>query len=306
MGRQIWGTAVDIGYVGTSAKNIPFTQDLNQLHPSTIPYSSERLPYQRFSSVNLTQTGGSSIYHGLTIKAERRMAAGLWFNANYTWAKALTDVDLRSYSAGSEQNQYQRFLERGDDPNHRRQQLRFSYVYELPVGKGKRIAGGINRAANYLIGGWQLCGITTMLTGARLSASFSGVDPANTNQYGGRPDRIGNGNFDSGSMRDRIKSGQPILDVNAFVVPEQGRGFFGNSARNIMTGPGTMNWNAVLAKNFPIFAERARVQIRWELFNAFNRPNFWNPDTNVNGGYFGTVFGANMGRQMLFAARIDY
>ncbi len=306
IGRQIWGTAVDVGYVGTSAKNIPFSQDLNQLRPSTIPYSSERLPYQRFGSVNLTQSGASSIYHGLTVKAERRMAAGLWFNANYTWAKALTDADLRSYSSGAEQNQYERYLERADDPNHRRQQLRFSYIYELPVGKGKRFAGGLSGIANYVIGGWQLSGITTMVTGPRLSAYFSGVDPANTNQYWGRPDRVGDGNFDSSDMRDRIKNGQPIFDINAFVAPEQGRGSFGNAARSILTGPGTMNWNVVLAKNFPILQERARLQFRWELFNAFNRPNFWSPDTDTSGGSFGMVYGAGMGRQMLFAARLDY
>src|SRR5262249_28038791 len=152
----------------------------------------------------------------------------------------------------------------------RRQQLRFSYIYELPFGRGKRFLRDLSGIANTILGGWQVNGITTMVTGARLSPVFSNTDPANTNQFGGRPDRVGDGNFDASSMRDRIKAGLPIFDSSAFVQPETGRGFYGNSARNILTGPGGESWNIVLAKNFQL-KEHARLQFRWELFNAFNR-----------------------------------
>src|SRR6185295_9172929 len=97
--------------------------------------SSARRPYPRYNSAGLTQTGGSSSYQGVTIQADRRMAGGLWFNANYTYAKGLTDVDLRSYPSAAQQNQYARYLERADDGNLRRQQLRFSYLYDLPIGR---------------------------------------------------------------------------------------------------------------------------------------------------------------------------
>jgi hypothetical protein len=304
-GRQIWRTVVDVAYVGTSVKNIPYTENLNLLAPSTQPYDSARRPYQRFNAVNLTQTGGSSIYHGVTVTANRRMADGLWYNVNYTWAKALTDTDLGNFSTQAQQNQYQRSLERADEARHRRQQLRFSYVYELPVGRGKRFASGLPSAANWVIGGWQVAGITTFLTGQRLSPSFSGTDPANTNQFGGRPDRVGDGNLDSGDMRDLIKNRQPIFDSGAFVRPATGRGFYGNSARYVLTGPGEAVWNTVLSKNFPI-KERARFQFRWEMFNAFNRPNFGNPNTNISGGSFGLVTGAGDARAMLFGLRLDY
>jgi hypothetical protein len=306
VGRQIWGTAVDIGYVGTKAQNIPYIEDLNLLHPSTQPFDPARRPYTRFDTVNLTQSGGSSIYHGLTVQADRRMARGLWFNANYTWAKALTDTNLLDYPAGIQQNQYQRYLERSDDPNLRRQQLRFSYVYELPVGKGKRLLGGLSSIPDLVLGGWQVSGITTMQTGPLRSASFSGTDPANTNQFGGRPDRIGDGNFDSGEMRDRIESHQPIFDKSAFVRPDSGRGSYGNSQRYILTGPGQQTWNFVLAKNFKLPNERARFQFRWEMFNAFNHPNFSTPSTNISGGSYGLVTGAGAARSMLFGLRLDY
>ena len=164
------------------------------------------------------------------------MGRGLTFNANYTWAKALTDANLRDYAAGFDQNQWTRALERGDDPNIRRQVLVFSYIYELPVGRGQALLANASPFLNQIVSGWQVAGITTMLTGPRISPSFSGVDPANTNQFGGRPDRVGDGNL-SGSMRDRIETHQPIFDQSAFVVPESGRGYYGNSARSILTVP---------------------------------------------------------------------
>ena len=193
----------------------------------------------------------------MSIQAERRIANGLSFNANYTWAKALTDVSLTNYATGFAQNQYSRFLERGDDDWVRRQQLRFSYIYELPFGKGQKLLNSLPAVGNHILGGWQFSGITTMSTGKRLSPSFSGTDPANTNEFGGRPDRIGDGNLD-GDMRDRIKSGVPIFDASAFVQPETGRGFYGNSARTVLTGPGAATWNTVLAKNFALKCIRSR------------------------------------------------
>lgn len=306
LGRQIWGTAVDIGYVGTRALNVPYSDDLNLLRPSTIPFSAARRPYPRFNSATLIQTGGSSTYNGLTVQADRRMAGGLWFNANYTLAKGITDVDLRSYSSGAQQNQYARYLERADDGNLRRHQLRFSYLYDLPFGRGRLLFTNIARPLDFFMGGWQLAGITTMMTGQRLSPAYSNSDPANTNQFSGRPDRIGDGNLDSGDQRDLIRARQPILDATAFVVPASGRGYYGNSGRYILTGPGQVLWNGGVHKNWKFAEDRAQLQFRWEAFNAFNRANFSNPNTNIQSGSFGLVTTAGSGRSMLFGLRLDY
>lgn len=304
-GRQILGIALDVGYVGTRALNIPYTEDLNLLRPSTTPFSAARRPYPRFNSTSYVQTGGASIYHGLVIQADRRMSGGLWFNVNYTLAKAITDVDLRNYAAGSQQNQYARYLERADDPNIRRQQLRFSYVLDIPYGRGRKFGNTLMRPLDFVIGGWQLAGITSMMTGARLSPSYSNADPAGTGQVGGRPDRIADGNLDSDTMRDLIRSRMPVFDRNAFVLPATNRGFYGNSARSILTGPGNMAWNVGIHKNWAL-TEQSRMQFRWEMFNAFNRANFNNPSTNIQAGDFGLVTTAGAGRSMLFGLRLDF
>lgn len=306
VGRQILGMAVDIGYVGTRSLMLPYSEDLNLLRPSTTPFSAARRPYPRFNSASLAQTGASSSYHGLTLQADRRMSRGLWFNVNYTWAKGMTDTSLNGYTGGIQQNQYQRYLERSDDPALRRQQFRFSYVWDMPVGRGRKALGSIPRALDFVIGGWQLAGITTLLTGARLSPSYSNADPAYTNQFSGRPDRSGNGNFDSGQMRGLIETGKPIFSLGDFPLPATGRGYYGNSARMVLTGPGTATWNMGIHKNWRIFAEQAQVQFRWEMHNAFNRPNYSAPNLNIQSGSFGLVTTAGSGRAMLFGARVDF
>jgi hypothetical protein len=306
IGRQVLGMALDIGYVGTRALNIPYSEDLNLLRPSTVPFSAARRPYPRFNNANLVQTGGASTYHGLLIQADRRMSNGLWFNVNYTWAKALTDVDLRNYASGAQQNQYNRSLERADDGNIRRQQLRFSYVFDIPYGRGRRFGSDLYRPIDFFIGGWQLAGITTMYTGQRLSPAYSNADPAGTGQVSGRPDRIGDGNLDASDMRDFIQSGRPIFDRSAFLLPASNRGFYGNSARYILTGPGNATWNVGVHKNWRLGQERAQMQFRWEMFNALNRANFNNPTTNIQSGDFGLVTTAQAGRSMLFGLRLDF
>ncbi|MBE0656213.1 MAG: TonB-dependent receptor [Bryobacteraceae bacterium] len=306
IGRQILGMAVDIAYVGTRSLNIPYSEDLNLLRPSTTPFSAARRPYPRFNTATLIQTGGSASYNGFTFQADRRMSRGLWFNVNYTWAKGITDVGLNGYTASIQQNQYARYLERSDDAALRRQQLRFSYTWEIPVGRGRQALGNIPRLLDHVIGGWQLAGITTLLTGARLSPSYSNADPALTNQFSGRPDRLADGNFDSGSMRSFIETGNPVFDRPAFALPVTGRGFYGNSARFVLTGPGTATWNMGIHKNWYFFDEKARTQFRWEMHNAFNRPNFSNPDLNIQSGSFGLVTAAGSGRAMLFGLRLDF
>jgi hypothetical protein len=106
-------------------------------------------------------------------------------------------------------------------------------------------------------------------------------------------------------MVDLIKAHQSIFDKSAFLQPASGRGYYGNSARDILTGPGSATWNIVAAKNFSI-RERARFQFRCETFNTFNRASFSNPSTNINSGSFGLVTSAGSGRNLMFGLRVDY
>ena len=96
-----------------------------------------------------------------------------------------------------------------------------------------------------------------------------------------------------------------MYNINAFQVPASGRGYYGNCGRSVLVGPGKNLWNAGLFKNF-ILHEGVRLQIQWELFNAWNHANFGNGNTNITSGNFGHVFYGGGGRSMLFGGRIDF
>ena len=284
------GHAMDLAYVGTGGQGIPYVENLNLLPPSTTPYSAERSPYQRYNAVSLTQSGGSSIYNGLSLQADRRMAKpGLYFNANYTFAKALTDAELRSLSAGAQQNQYARYLERADDPNIRRHQLRFSYTYELPFGRGKMFLSKLPKERVFRAAGSSRA--SPRCRPARASAQRSPAPIRPTPIRSGTPGPDRRRQLRLRDMHDQIKAHQAIFDKSLSRVPAAGRGLYGNAARNILTGPGKMIWNTVMAKNL-LLDERTRFQFRWEAFNAFNHANFNDPNTNISSSSFGLVTSA--------------
>ena len=104
---------------------------------------------------------------------------------------------------------------------------------------------------------------------------------ANTNSAGGsRPDRTG-----SGVLPSDQRSLQRWFDASAFAQPPNGR--FGNSARNPLYGPGRVNFDVSLFKDFA-FNERAKLQFRTEVFNVFNTPQFGQPN--------GTIFNPGAGQ----------
>ena len=106
IGREFLGTAIDVAYTGTKTTHLPDTMNYNLLHPSTTAFDPANQPYPLFSSVNMTESGGSSIYHGLTVQADHRFKNGLQFNANYAWAKGMTAYSLWGGGQASKQNQY--------------------------------------------------------------------------------------------------------------------------------------------------------------------------------------------------------
>ena len=105
-----------------------------------------------------------------------------------------------------QQNQYARYLERADDPNIRPSAT--SLQLHLCAAGGEREIlsfSSMPAAANAIIGGWQLAGITTMLTGARLSPAYSWDGPGQHESVRRASGPIGDGNFDSSDMRDSLR-----------------------------------------------------------------------------------------------------
>jgi len=230
-------------------------------------------------------TEGNSRYNALQSEVTHRLSADLQFRASYTWAK---NLDMNSGLTGAQsQNQSQMAMDRNDlrrdwGPSALgvASQGSISARYELPFGRGKR--GGLG---DKLIGGWQLNGIATLLSGF----PFTPVIGANRSGDGDtrNPDRP---SLNPG-FTGPVVLGQPgqWFNPNAFSLPAFGT--YGTLGRGVFTGPGLADVDVSLLKNTDL-SERVRLQFRAEFFNVLNHTNLGTPNPTV---FSGSAFNASAG-----------
>ena len=165
-----------------------------------------------------------------------------------------------------------------------------SALYDLPVGRGRMLGSNMNRALDAVVGGWQMNTIVQAETGTPYSVVF--------NQYGGNYSIRAS---TTGPIQ-QPKSIRGVYVVNTFVQPAAGQE--GNVGRNALYGPGFASGDVSLFKTVPIF-ERLKTELRAEVFNVTNTPQFTNPDGNPADGNFGRVTGTRnfSERQMQMAVR---
>ena len=224
-------------------------------------------------------TQGNSSYNALETDVSHRMGHGLEFRANYTWSK---NLDMNSAPTGAQaSNQPQMILDRnnlrrdwGPSALNAKNQLSISARYELPFGNGKRWLTSARGFENKLIGGWQLNGISTFLSG------FPFTPLVGSSRSGDGDTRIPDRPNVKAGFAGPVILGKPTewFDPNAFSLPAFGT--FGNVGRGSLNGPGRADVDFAVVKN-TVVSERVSVQFRAEFFNLFNRVNFGLPNTTV-------------------------
>jgi hypothetical protein len=246
----------------------------------------------------------NSIYHALQVRVEREFSNGLQFLLTYTWSKSIDDAsatdDSISWLGGGTtdgstlqvQNPYDLRGERAESVYNIPHTLQFSFVYELPVGKGRRFGSDMHPVLNAVVGGWQLNGIIRIDNGRPI---IPGLDSPNSiPTFGQRPNLTGTLKRGSAGPAD---STDPDTGVNYFGNPDSlsqpDPNTFGSSARTISTvrQPGARDVSMSLFKDFPLAAirEGMRMQFRLESFNTFNHPHFAGPNANVGASDFGFI-----------------
>ena len=135
---------------------------------ATVRLGSLLVPYPQYSGVSQTRASiGDSIYHGFTLRAERPFSHGLLFQASYTGAKLIDDVNERFLGGTNYINPYNLSLSRSISAADVSQRFVANYVYELPFGHGKQfLSHGIG---SWILGNWQTSGILTFQTGNPIS-----------------------------------------------------------------------------------------------------------------------------------------
>jgi len=293
--QQFGANVFTIGYVGNIGQHLP--QSINNINQPK-PYNPLTNPNGKFrpldaifspgnpansnlGGISYMNSGGVSNYNSLQASFQRRFVKGLAFDANYTWAKALSDITGFSQQ-GSNQGWSNadptriRQIEYAIAENDIQNRFALSLNYEFQFGKSFH---GFNKLA---FSGWQANTITVWQSGKpfTITSTGSGADnpvEADGKQYGfsnrATPQNSG-GNDRPNQLGDARgpKTNDQFFNTAAFAP--QPLGTVGSAQRNSLFGPNFRHVDLSLFKIFPV-TERFNLQFRAESYNISNTPNFY-------------------------------
>jgi hypothetical protein len=285
-------TTLDVNYIGTHAIHLLDRRQIAQ--PNAIPAESlafcqtqvngkyvnlgvapcsnaSRRPYPNFSNIFINSDWhGYSHYNGLNVKFEHR-ARELALTAVYTWAQSKDDKSAAA-GVGATGAGFQGFM----DNHHPEldyglsdfdvdQRFVSSYIYQLPFGRGQKLAAGVNRAADLIIGGWETTGIATFQAGFPYSITATDLGGVQGSFFQ-RADKISGCN-----IHNNLTKTLQRINFDCFAQPALG--VYGNTPRNWLRQPGINNWDMGIGKNFRI-GERLQFKFNGDFFNAFNHHQY--------------------------------
>jgi hypothetical protein len=292
-------TMIEVGYEGSVGNHLEGLYNFNEATPSPFGSVASRAPFPNYGILQVVQDGDNSNYNSLSLKLQRRFSSGLTLQGSYTWSKSLDDASAIRGQSDTIFPQNSRCLscEYALSAFNVPQRFVLSVVYDLPFGPGKPFvnSGGI---LDKVVGGWELSGIYLVQSGTP-GYPTAGVDQSNTG-IGNSRDRL-NATGVSPSLNNPTT--EEWFNTAAFTLEPYGT--FGNAGRNTIPNPGRNAANLTMLKNFRI-RERATLQVRWEVYNAFNHPNWGNPGNiwGTNFGVISSIAGDTPMRQMQFGLKL--
>jgi hypothetical protein len=299
-----------IAYAGTRATKLQGKGWNSNTNPPGFPvnfggnFATKPFPMGNLNSI---LSRGEITYHALQMNLEKRFSQGLFFLMNYTWSKGLSNGLPQNIGVNQGGSYFP--LTTAEDPNAHdnadksysdtdlKHQFSASYLYDLPIGRGRPYYSDLSGVGQALLGNWQVSGITRLRTGFRLGMSTGFFDSSGAGLGGGgnRPDRICHGTGP--------KTVDAWFDTSCFPAVF---GALGNSARKVLSGPSQVNFDFSITKTIPL-REPMSLEFRTEFFNIFNHAQFDVPDTSPLSGGFGRIGSTiNTSRQLQFALKFIF
>jgi hypothetical protein len=332
------GIVMEVGYVGSRSKHLTLgaaSINENALDPSLLSMGSALtqsvpnpffghggagvvgtanvtesqllLPYPTYGTISKLFTDNNKAkYDSLIFKAQKSFSHGITFFSGFTWARNWDE------SSGGVGNTLNAGAKAPQNPYNMASEYAFSNIdspfrwstsvsYELPVGKGKALLGNGGVMSN-IVGGWVINTVSVFQTGFPLQISQSTNFNSGFGYGSQRPNATGVSPVTSGDLEARLNN---YINPAAFSTAPQFT--FGNLGRTIdMRGPGQVNWDASIFKNFSV-KEKLKCQFRTEALNATNTPLFYGPSTSFGSSTFGKITTqANFSRQLQLALRFSF
>ncbi len=313
--RQLpWDLLFSTGAVGSSGRDIPVAQSINEIPASELARGAAYLtaqvtnpfagrapgtglnsamvqrqqllrPFPQFTGITVGGFAkGDSQYYGWQSSLQKRFTAGATFSLSHTWSKLMDRVNF--------QNPQDTELEKQVSENDITHNVGINGSYELPFGRGRRLLDSSNKVVNGIAGGWTVNGLV------RLQSGFPTTFPANAEPLGVDP-IPSDQNIDQWYTQGSFRTLAPFT-LRRFSLRY-------GSLRN----PPIRNFDLSAFKTFNI-TEQINLQFRAEFINAFNTPQFFNgPETNPASGNFGKIGGGvrsqtNLPRFVQLALKINF
>lgn len=309
---------VTAAYVGNSARHnfIGTGQTVNPNEPVFVPgVSNTNLDRPYYAKFGWTQDLGyycdcsNEQYNSLQTTVTVRAWAGWTLQGNYTYQREWGDgwgYDSNYYFM------YDREAGKGYDSQMPRHQITFTQNYDIPFGHGRKWGSNINKAADLLLGGWNLSGTTFYYSGLPFSPTLENYGSNTAPNVGpnNRPNK-GSGDPMAGAQGNRNQwfVGCPNANCSSgpFLYPDSNT--FGNYPINVLFGPHFIDLDVSVFKDFNI-TERLKFTLRADSTNVFNHTNLGTPNSDVQsptaGQITGLAFGGNNMRRMQYSARFTF
>lgn len=285
------GILLNLDYTGTKGTHLDMMRAPNR-DPSGLLIAGVQ-PFLWESSE------GNSIAHSATVRVRRRLQHGFQIGGSYVFSKSIDNAS--SIGGGATvvaQNDRDLAAERGLSSFDQRHRFYADYLWELPFGADKRWLSS-KGVLSALAGGWQWSGSVAIASGipltARVLGNFAEVSRGTNGTL--RADATG-----LPVSLDNPTSAQ-FFNTLAFTIPAPGQ--FGNAQRNTIPGPRTLIFGIALNKTIPLGDVRA-LELRAQVSNLFNTPQFQSIDTVVNSPSYGRVLTAGTMRRIQIVARFRF
>ena len=245
-------------------------------------------PYRGWGTIAPMEMMANSNYNSLQGSLRITAWKNMTINSSYTWSHALSVVDGELFT--NINNPLDARWDYGSANYDRRHISVTSFIYQFPFFRTSS-----NRAVRTALGGWELSGIASFISGGPLSI---GLGQDNLGLGGATNNRA-----NQVSAVTYPKTRFEWFSKSSFAKPAALQ--WGSASRNSVVGPGRNNWNMALFKAFQ-FTERVRFEFRAETFNTFNHTQWSNPNTSITSSAFGTISGTYSPRNLQLGAKLQF
>lgn len=337
---------LSVGYVGEHAthltSNLAWVNDMSPSHFSmgnllsqsynspaalsagiTAPYpgfsgtvAQALRPYPQYFEINSSccmENLGQSHYNALEVELQRRFRNGLNVTASYTYSKTITDADsllpskLAESGAGEVQDPFNHQSEKTISNQDIPQILTLAYLYQFPVGKGRKYE---NRGGplNAVLGGWEVGAVQRYQSGQPFAFGCAQAIPGEDNciqfnRVPGQPllsaaarsghfNPLAMGTGSDGNPNDSYFNKAFFQDPNPSGGPPPGTPYqYGDMAQiiDVARTPAFDNEDFSILKDWPVLREGVTLRLKFDFLNAFNRHVWERPNTTVTSPTFGVI-----------------